>query len=209
MQSRAAMTSAAAGDWNAGCRGGRHWARRQDQDPVQSMTLPRAKLLDLILKTVSAYSCKGVGGSADVTSRSWCSPAAGWRSTTWRVGMRRPDGGGSIASTGRGGWDKARVLVSRFGGSAYCKAYGPYCATVRQRARPSASCSSWPVPPGRLPGTTGCLRMASRRFSGTNAGRTPTVVRCYAVLRWLGVCMPRRVPCRSSQIASPERYGVS
>ena len=30
------------------------------------MTLPRAKLLDLILKTVSAHSCKGVGGSADV-----------------------------------------------------------------------------------------------------------------------------------------------
>ena len=109
----------------------------------------------------------------------------------------------------RGREDKARVLVSRFGGSAYCKAYGPYCATVRQRARPSASCLSWPVPPGRLPGTTGCLRMASRRFSGTNAGRTPTVVRCYALLRWLGVCMPRRVTCRSSQIASPERYGVS
>ena len=36
------------------------------------------KILDLILKTVSAYSCKGVGGSADVTSRSWCSPSAGW-----------------------------------------------------------------------------------------------------------------------------------
>ena len=40
-------------------------------------------------------------------------------STTWRVGMRRPDGGGSIASRERGREDKARVLVSRFGGSAY------------------------------------------------------------------------------------------
>ena len=66
MEPRAAMTSAAAGDWNAGYRGGSHWARWQDQDPVQSMTLPRAKLLDFILKTVSAYPCKGVGGSADV-----------------------------------------------------------------------------------------------------------------------------------------------
>ena len=38
---------------------------------------------------------------------------------------------------------------------------------------------------------------------------SPALVRRYAVLRWLGVCMPRRVTCRSSQIASPERYGVS
>ena len=36
--------------------------------------------------------------------------------------------------------------------------------------------------------------------------RSPALVRCYAVLRWLGVCMPRRVP---RQTASPERYGVS
>ena len=33
--------------------------------------------------------------------------------------MRRPDGRGSIASRERGREDKARVLVSRFGGSAY------------------------------------------------------------------------------------------
>ena len=36
--------------------------------------------------------------------------------------------------------------------------------------------------------------------------RWPVLVRCYAVLRWLGVCMLRRVPC---QTESPERYGVS
>ena len=36
--------------------------------------------------------------------------------------------------------------------------------------------------------------------------RSPALVRCYAVLRWLGVCVPRRVP---RQTASPERYGVS
>ena len=36
--------------------------------------------------------------------------------------------------------------------------------------------------------------------------RSPALVRCYAVLRWLGVCMTRRVP---RQPESPERYGVS
>ena len=36
--------------------------------------------------------------------------------------------------------------------------------------------------------------------------RSPALVRCYAVLRWLGVCVPRRDP---RQTASPERYGVS
>ena len=36
--------------------------------------------------------------------------------------------------------------------------------------------------------------------------RWPALVRCYAVLRWLGVRMPRRGP---RQTASPERYGVS
>ena len=36
--------------------------------------------------------------------------------------------------------------------------------------------------------------------------RPPVLVRCYALLRWLGVCMPRRVP---SQTESPERCGVS
>ena len=36
--------------------------------------------------------------------------------------------------------------------------------------------------------------------------RSPALVRCYAVLRWLGVCVPRRVP---RQTESPERYGVS
>ena len=40
--------------------------------------------------------------------------------------------------------------------------------------------------------------------------RWPALVRCYArcyaVLRWLRVCMPRRVP---RQTESPERYGVS
>ena len=36
--------------------------------------------------------------------------------------------------------------------------------------------------------------------------RSPALVRCYAVLCWLGVCMPRRVP---RQTESPERYGVS
>ena len=36
--------------------------------------------------------------------------------------------------------------------------------------------------------------------------RSPPLVRCYAVLRWLGVCVPRRV---QSQTESPERYGVS
>ena len=36
--------------------------------------------------------------------------------------------------------------------------------------------------------------------------RWPALVRRYAVLRWLGVCMPRRV---QSQTESPERYGVS
>ena len=36
--------------------------------------------------------------------------------------------------------------------------------------------------------------------------RSPALVRCYAVLRWLGVCVPRRGP---RQTASPERYGVS
>ena len=36
--------------------------------------------------------------------------------------------------------------------------------------------------------------------------RWPALVRCYAMLRWLGVCMPRRVP---RQPESPERYGVS
>ena len=35
---------------------------------------------------------------------------------------------------------------------------------------------------------------------------SPALVRRYAVLRWLGVRMPRRVP---RQTASPERYGVS
>ena len=39
--------------------------------------------------------------------------------------------------------------------------------------------------------------------------RSPALVRCYAVLRWLGVRMPRRVPGGSSQTESPERYGVS
>ena len=34
----------------------------------------------------------------------------------------------------------------------------------------------------------------------------PALVRCCAVQRWLGVCMPRRVP---RQTESPERYGVS
>ena len=32
----------------------------------------------------------------------------------------------------------------------------------------------------------------------------PTLVRYYAVLRWLGMCMPRRVP---RQTESPQRYG--
>ena len=36
--------------------------------------------------------------------------------------------------------------------------------------------------------------------------RSPALVRCYAVLRWLGVCVPRHGP---RQTASPERYGVS
>ena len=36
--------------------------------------------------------------------------------------------------------------------------------------------------------------------------RWPALVRCYTVLRWLRVCMPRRVP---RQTESPERYGVS
>ena len=36
--------------------------------------------------------------------------------------------------------------------------------------------------------------------------RSPALVRCYAVLRWLGVCVPRRV---QSQTESPERYGAS
>ena len=35
---------------------------------------------------------------------------------------------------------------------------------------------------------------------------SPVLVRRYAVLRCLGVCMPRRVP---RQTESPERYGVS
>ena len=35
---------------------------------------------------------------------------------------------------------------------------------------------------------------------------SPALVRCYAVLRWLRVCMPRR---DQSQTESPERYGVS
>ena len=35
---------------------------------------------------------------------------------------------------------------------------------------------------------------------------SPALVRRYAVLRWLGVCMPRRVP---RQTESLERYGVS
>ena len=35
--------------------------------------------------------------------------------------------------------------------------------------------------------------------------RWPALVRCYAVLRWLGVCVPRRVP---RQAESRERYGV-
>ena len=50
--------------------------------------------------------------------------------------------------------------------------------------------SAWPVRVGVVP----------ERF-GDDA-----LVRCYAVLRWLGVCMPRRVP---RQTESPERYGVS
>ena len=70
----------------------------------------------------------------------------------------------------------------------------------------SVSCSSRPVPPGGLPGTTGCLRMASRRFSGTNAGRTPTVVRCYALLRWLGVCSPG--VSRADRLRSRRRSGT-
>ena len=36
--------------------------------------------------------------------------------------------------------------------------------------------------------------------------RSPALVRCYAVLRWLGVCVPRRGP---RQTESPERCGVS
>ena len=32
--------------------------------------------------------------------------------------------------------------------------------------------------------------------------RWPALVRCYAILRWLGVCVPRRVP---RQMESPER----
>ena len=39
--------------------------------------------------------------------------------------------------------------------------------------------------------------------------RWPALVRCYALLCWLGVRMPRRAPRRSSQTESPERYGVS
>ena len=43
----------------------------------------------------------------------------GWRSTTWRMGMRCPDGGGRCRVTGRGREDKVRVLVSRFSGLVY------------------------------------------------------------------------------------------
>ena len=44
------------------------------------------------------------------------------------------------------------------------------------------------------------------RRSALAMTRWPALVRCYAVLCWLGVCMPRRVP---RQTESPERYGVS
>ena len=50
---------------------------------------------------------------------------------------------------------------------------------------------------------------AGLRRSALVMTRWPTLVRYYAVLWWLGVSMPRRVPRRSSQIASSERYGVS
>ena len=50
---------------------------------------------------------------------------------------------------------------------------------------------------------------AGLRRSALVMTRSPAVVRCYAVLRWLGVCVPRRVPRRSSQTESPVRYGVS
>ena len=47
---------------------------------------------------------------------------------------------------------------------------------------------------------------AGLRRSAVMMTRWPALVRCYAVLRWLGVCMPRRV---QSQTELPERYGVS
>ena len=47
---------------------------------------------------------------------------------------------------------------------------------------------------------------AGLRRSALVMTRSPALVRCYAVLRWLGVCVLRRVP---RQTASTERYGVS
>ena len=47
---------------------------------------------------------------------------------------------------------------------------------------------------------------AGLRRSALLMTRWPVLVRCYAVLRWLGVCVPRCVP---RQTESPERYGVS
>ena len=47
---------------------------------------------------------------------------------------------------------------------------------------------------------------AGLRRSALVMTRWPALVRCYAVLRWLGVCMPRRVP---RQTELPERYRVS
>ena len=41
---------------------------------------------------------------------------------------------------------------------------------------------------------------------GTNAGRTPTVVRCYALLRWLGVCSPG--VSRADRLRSRRRSGT-
>ena len=43
---------------------------------------------------------------------------------------------------------------------------------------------------------------ARLRRSALLMTRSPALVRCYAVLRWLGVCVPRRVP---RQMESPER----
>ena len=47
---------------------------------------------------------------------------------------------------------------------------------------------------------------AGLRRSALVMTRWPDLVRCYAVLRWLGVCIPRRVP---RQTESPMRNGVS
>ena len=55
----------------------------------------------------------------------------------------------------------------------------------------------------------GAQNVVAERFSGTNGGGNPSVVRCYATLWWLGACIPRRVARRSRQMASPVRKGVS